>query len=401
MGEEFTLSEPSPSGSGFTDKAPHQEHEQQAAELSQLGRHSEALQRWEQALKAAEQSLVAVDDDGMTTWRLRKRISSACNTVAMAALQQGQEAEAMTLLKRALAVLEPRGGVCDQDIAGVKLRAITYNNIGCFYRKKGLTKESLVHLERALRMLSGVQPTEHAADAHLNICAVLSEMKQHSQALEHAQVALILLQEELYFGASTEEAEEDAIRSANAKRYPVLAIAYHNVAVEQEFLGRHQECLTSYQKAYQVATEHMSDNHPIAVSVTEAHRAATALWCTKPTSQSRPASAAVSRVSISRPASASAGRVRPGSAASTRSTKSRSKHRPHATSLSAMTRMSRGEPSVVRLDSLHSLGSLEKSAKRVPHKKRLSLVAGADLLYGDDEDLEIMMSDSGDESEML
>ena len=32
--------------------------------------------------------------------------------------------------RRALAVTEPRGGICDKDISGIKLRAVTYNNIG-------------------------------------------------------------------------------------------------------------------------------------------------------------------------------------------------------------------------------------------------------------------------------
>merc|ERR1711865_1365564 len=216
MGEQEFELELSPPGPSLTDQEPLQENEfeRQAAELNRLGRHSEALQQWEQALKAAEQEEVPEDDDGMTIWRLCKRISSTCNTVAMAALQHGHETESMTLLKRALAVTEPRGGISDKDISGIKLRAVTYNNIGCFYRKKGHAKEALVHLERALRMLSGVQPAEHAADTHLNICAVLSEMKQHSQALEHVQVALILLQEELYFGASTRKKQKKKLLEA-------------------------------------------------------------------------------------------------------------------------------------------------------------------------------------------
>ena len=45
-----------------------------------------------------------------------------------------------------------------------------------------------MHLERALRLLNEIPHAEHAADTHLNICAVLSQLGRHSQALEHAQV---------------------------------------------------------------------------------------------------------------------------------------------------------------------------------------------------------------------
>ena len=67
-----------------------------------------------------------------------------------------------------------------------------------------------------------------------------------------------------------------------------------------------------------------------------------------------------------------------------------------------MARLARGEPSFVKLDSLHSMRSLEKSARsaqKVPRKKRIGLAAGAELLYGDDDLEELYGSD--DDSEML
>ena len=38
---------------------------------------------------------------------------------------------------------------------------------------------------------------QNPADTHINACAVLSQLGRHQAALEHAQSALILLQEEL------------------------------------------------------------------------------------------------------------------------------------------------------------------------------------------------------------
>lgn len=94
---------------------------------------------------------------------------------------------------------------------------------------------------------------EHPADTHLNTCAVLSQIGRHQGALEHAQSALILLQEEIFGGVATilgtAEAKEHPSR---ADRIAVLAIAYHNMGVEQEFLKKFEHSLQSYRKGVEV-----------------------------------------------------------------------------------------------------------------------------------------------------
>lgn len=54
-----------------------------------------------------------------------------------------------------------------------------------------------------------------ASDTHLNICAVLSLMSKHDEALNHAMQALILLQEEFIMRAyNPEDFEEKNDRSS-------------------------------------------------------------------------------------------------------------------------------------------------------------------------------------------
>lgn len=141
----------------------------------------------------------------------------------------------MELLRRAVDLTETPSITADEEPARVKLRAITYNNIGCYFRKMEQPREALVNLERALKLLNETTGSaEHIGDTHLNICAILSQMNRHHEALEHAQIALILLQEELYF----DQNEGGVIGDELTSRFGVLAIAYHNIAVEQEYLGR-------------------------------------------------------------------------------------------------------------------------------------------------------------------
>jgi len=106
-------------------------------------------------------------------------------------------------------------------------KAITYNNIACYYRKIGKLKLALTYLQSALEIEKTLEVTESAADTHLNICAVLSQLNKHDLALLHGTSAVALLQELMIRGLTL-----------NSERFAVLAIAYHNIGVEQEFLKR-------------------------------------------------------------------------------------------------------------------------------------------------------------------
>lgn len=101
---------------------------------------------------------------------------------------------------------------------------------------------------------------EHPADTHLNTCAVLSQIGRHQGALEHAQSALILLQEELFGGGGPmggvnagRGGSDGGDQPPRADRIAVLAIAYHNMGVEQEFLKKFEHSLQSYRKGVEVS----------------------------------------------------------------------------------------------------------------------------------------------------
>jgi len=256
-----------------------QQFEAQARDLRREGKHLEALRKLEEVLVLTRQLQRAPDDesndaDVIDIWRVCRQIAATCNAVAMAFLQQGKEEQCMELLRRAIDLTETPT-VEEDDVGRIKLRAVTYNNIGCYHRKMGQPIEALGSLQRALNLLDHIHDAQHAGDTHLNICAMLSQMERHSEALEHAQTALILLQEELYFeqGGSTEGAADE-----KSKRFGVLAIAYHNVAVEQEYLGRVEECFTSYCKAAELAELKLSPSHPIAVALAASLQNARNTW---------------------------------------------------------------------------------------------------------------------------
>ena len=89
------------------------------------------------------------------------------------------------------------------------MRAITYNNFACYFRKNNQLRNALTYLEMALeleyRCINQEDSTPVAeslivsnpTEIHLNICAILSQLGKHELALHHAMKALILIQDEL------------------------------------------------------------------------------------------------------------------------------------------------------------------------------------------------------------
>ena len=116
--------------------------------------------------------------------------------------------------------------------------------MGCFYKRFERPRSALRYLRRALEVeREHPDAVENPAGTHLNVCATLSELGQHAGAAEHAAAAVELLQVQLA-GAKSAVGEE-----AVAAVESMLAIAFHNLAVEHEHLGEIAEAAGAYERA--------------------------------------------------------------------------------------------------------------------------------------------------------
>jgi len=89
-----------------------------------------------------------------------------------------------------------------------RMKAITFNNFACLFRKKNKLRNALNYLEMALALeytclndsdenVSDGLTVSNPCEIHLNIWAILSQLGKHDIALHHAMKALILIQDEL------------------------------------------------------------------------------------------------------------------------------------------------------------------------------------------------------------
>ncbi|CAE7232114.1 FBXO21 [Symbiodinium necroappetens] len=178
----------------------------------------------------------------------------SCNRDGMEALRKGQSKAAFEQFKYAEAVL-----IANQAESGTSLAAVTCNNLGCYYKKVGKLHGALSYLRRALQMEVDLGTDEVTlAGTHLNICAILSKLEKHDKAVQHALQALELIDRK----TSTADPAD-----VSADDFSVLAIAYHNVAVERDLLQQYDKAAAAFFQGFQVAKRCLGEDHPLAVTL--------------------------------------------------------------------------------------------------------------------------------------
>lgn len=179
----------------------------------------------------------------------------SCNKDGMDALRKGQHKAAFEQFKYAEAILIANQTEGDNT----SLLAVTCNNLGCYYKKAGKLHGALSYLRRALKMEVTLNAHEVTlAGTHLNICAILSKLEKHDKAVQHALSALELINT-LVSKTEPEKVSQDD--------YSVLAIAYHNVAVERESLQQYEKAAAAFQQGYEVAKRCLGEDHPLSLTL--------------------------------------------------------------------------------------------------------------------------------------
>lgn len=221
---------------------------QRVQELVRAGKSLEALEALEGALHVAQTAEHAP--------MLSADLCELCNSVGMCFLNKGEMSTSLDLLKRAESLCEQRSS----------LHASVLNNLACYYRKLGKARTALVYLDKAREIEATAPSPKSVANTHLNYCAILSELGRHDEAFTHIMKAVIVLQEELMDAAMGRERPAD-------EKMEVLAVAYHNLAVELEFqkevsTTQYAEALSLYRKAAEFAIEFLAEGNKVRTDLT-------------------------------------------------------------------------------------------------------------------------------------
>ena len=179
------------------------------------------------------------------------------NKQAMDELRFDNYNESLRLLTKALDLLQK---VTSKNI--YKLQAITYNNMGCYYKTTGKNEVALNYLQKALTIEKTADfDASNLAGTHLNICAIYSQANDHTNALSHAITALKLLR--------------NACTTNSMKNITTLIIALHNTGIEYESIGNIEKAASTFKYGLELAQQYLGNKHQYTTALLKSFLAIT------------------------------------------------------------------------------------------------------------------------------
>lgn len=155
-----------------------------------------------------------------------------------------------------------------------KLIALTLNNLGCYYKRANKPNVALRYMKSALKSeeRSG-QPKSHIASTKLNICAILSLLHKHSEAIKFVDSAIYDLTDTLrlikiqlipnphkkmkvlaQYNISAkllDSVSEMTSKQSRSSLEQTLGVAYYNLAVEHEYCKEYEEAMEAFRRSMQ------------------------------------------------------------------------------------------------------------------------------------------------------
>lgn len=232
---------------------PFVEAEREFVALQATGEHEAAVRVLETVLRSEQETVQRMRDSVLST--LFERLAVGYNTLGMKNLKDGRNDISAKFFEKAEALTDPANlhMVSEQRLV---LRAVTYNNMGCFYKSINKLHTALQYLKKAQSIEErSAGKCQNPAGTQLNMCALLSQMGRHTEALGHAQKALQLLQ-------TTGD-------GAGGQGESLICVAYFNMGAEYEHLRKWAEAMWAYQRAHESCLTELGEEHPLSVQIAD------------------------------------------------------------------------------------------------------------------------------------
>lgn len=241
-------------GVGLDDPLrPFVEAEHEFIQLQKVGDHEGAVRCLERVLRVEQATVQQIQDTVLST--LFERLVVGYNTLGMKYLKDGNPDTASKFFEKSEALTDPANLHMNPEPRLV-LRAVTYNNMGCFYKSTNKLHTALQFLRKAQKIEERSNGRcQNPAGTDLNLCALLSQMSKHQEALQHAQRAVKLL----------EAVPSEDGGSSNGES--LICVAYFNMGAEYEHLRKSSEALWAYQRAYDSCLSELGEDHPLSQQI--------------------------------------------------------------------------------------------------------------------------------------
>jgi tetratricopeptide (TPR) repeat protein len=159
----------------------------------------------------------------------------------------------MNLCVKSLKLLEKISAVYLENLF-IPEKCEIHNTLACAYKKLNKLDQAKSELKLAIKCIKTHKDAAiDRASIYLNMCTVLSNLKKHKEAAEYGKMAVKAAQDDII---------TMKLGSCNkARKVKLLAVAYHNLGVEEEFLKNYESALDWYRKAVHFLERNGSKDH--------------------------------------------------------------------------------------------------------------------------------------------
>ena len=126
-------------------------------------------------------------------------------------------------------------------------------------------------MKKAAALESTLDKVKQPGDVHVNLCVTLSQCGKHQAALKAVKRAIQLLQQEMFEGIHPGQKQTHQHR---ADRIATMAVAYHNMGVECEFLFKMTDALKAYGSGVELASTYLGEGHGVTQTLRKSQAAA-------------------------------------------------------------------------------------------------------------------------------
>lgn len=246
---------------------PFVEAEREFIQLQAAGDHDGAVRVLESVLRQEQATVQQMPDTMLST--LFERLAIGYNTLGMKHLKDNHTEISCKFFEKAEALTDPANLHMNAE-SRLVLRAVTYNNMGCFYKSFGKLHTALQYLKKAQKIEEKTRGrSQNPAGTHLNLCALLSQMGKHQEALGHAERARQLLEAGQGQSQSQQLPPDGPIAQmeGSTNSESLICVAYFNMGAEYEHLRKPSDALWHYERAYESCQQELGEQHPLSQQI--------------------------------------------------------------------------------------------------------------------------------------
>ncbi len=199
-------------------------------------------------------------------WRLWRQLAVTANVFGVKYVDEGKFGQALKMLKHAQKLCDQTSSSGQDTLPAFnryELKGFINDSMSYYYYKRGKPHAALQYAEKAMKLHFRLKQWEHVAKCHLHSGAILSKLQRHDEAIRAmGQVLKMVEDERLESGGPS------------SQKICLIAITYHNIAVEQLLLSRVMEACVSSQNARRLARLSLSYSNRWIKNFESTHRLA-------------------------------------------------------------------------------------------------------------------------------